>query len=141
MSESNKFTDKLTSQSNVVVMFRRRNRFNATSDVEVFDSLVQVEDSRVGLVVCTKDLFGFLILVWLVNVADYTSIKSQQASKTRVPRTCEDGQSAFISEVSQCDPGAFLKLQAVNLLLRDVQGDGHREQSAILQAERVQNAV
>lgn len=48
-------------------MFRRVDSLNGTADVEVLDGRVEVGDGRVGLVVGTKDLLGFVRLVRLVD--------------------------------------------------------------------------
>lgn len=53
----------------------------------------------------------------------------------------EDGQAAVVSQIAQSDPGAGLEAQLVNLLLVDIQGDGHGEEGAIGQTEGLNNAV
>ena len=53
----------------------------------------------------------------------------------------EDGQTAVVSQIAQCDPGAGLDAELVNLLLVDIQSDGHGEEGAIGQTEGLNDTI
>lgn len=53
----------------------------------------------------------------------------------------QDGQVAVIAEVSQGDPLAGLQAKLVNLGLGKIEGDGHGEKNAILEAVLLDNSV
>lgn len=53
----------------------------------------------------------------------------------------QDGQVAVITEVSQGDPLAGLQAKFLNLGLGKVEGDGHGEKNAILEAVLLDNSV
>lgn len=59
--------DKLTSELDVIVMFRLVDSLNGTSNVEFLDRVVEVVNSGVSQIVGTEDLLGFLVLVGLVD--------------------------------------------------------------------------
>lgn len=53
----------------------------------------------------------------------------------------DNGKVTIISEVTQSNPGTRLETQLVNLLLRDVESDGDREEDAALQTDVLHNSV
>lgn len=53
----------------------------------------------------------------------------------------EDSQTAVISQIAQSDLVAGLDAQLVDLLLVDIEGDGHGEEGAIGQTEVLDGAV
>ena len=69
LEESTRFSWGVA-KSNIVVVIWSVDGFDVTANVEFLDSVVEVGDSGVSHVISTKDLFGFLVFVWLVDVAD-----------------------------------------------------------------------
>lgn len=53
----------------------------------------------------------------------------------------EDGQTAVVSQIAQRDSGAGLDAELVNLLLVDIQSDGHGEEGAIGQTEGLNDTI
>lgn len=54
--------------------------------------------------------------------------------------TGQDGESGLVTRITEGDPGPGSELQAVNVFLRDVQGDGHGEEVARFESEGVSDA-
>lgn len=101
-------------ESNVVVVHQTVNGIELSSNVVVTGGVEEVLDSRVGLVVGTKDQLGLPGLVWLVNVIN-----------------SDDGEVAVVSEVTESDASSRLRRNLVNGLLGDLETDGHGEEVAI----------
>lgn len=103
----------LTSVGDIVVVDGRLNSLDIASDVELLDVLVEVLDSRVSKIVVAKDLNSLLDLVRGVDVLNG-----------------QDGDGLVVAGVTESDTLVGLKGQIVDVLLRNVQVDGDREESA-----------
>jgi hypothetical protein len=112
----------------VVVVRGSLDGLDLTTDVELAGLVVEVRDSGVGNVVGAKDLLGLELLVGAVDVING-----------------EDGKSSVVTEVTESNADTGLEAKALNVLGRDVEGDGHGEESALglagllLEAEGVDN--
>lgn len=114
----------LTSIGDVVVVDGGLDSLNVASDVELLDVLVKVLDSRVSKIVVAKDLDSLLDLVGGVDVLNG-----------------QDGDGLVVARVAEGNSLVGLKGQSVNVLLRDIQVDGDGEESAVGEAQIVDNAV
>ncbi|RUS35261.1 hypothetical protein BC938DRAFT_473426 [Jimgerdemannia flammicorona] len=104
-------------------MRRRIDSLDAAADVELLGLVVQIEDGRVGGVVCTENELGLLDLVRAVDVLN-----------------SEDGERSVVAWVTQgdADPGA--EAQLLDLLAAHVQVDGDRPDKPVGQVEMLDNA-
>lgn len=60
--------------------------------------------------------------------------------RLRQARTGEDGERRLVAGITESDAGALGELEGVDLLLRDVESDRHREKRTVGEAERLDTA-
>jgi len=98
------------------------NGLQLSSNVELLDIISQHLDRRVFLI-STKDLVGLLVLVWSIDVVD-----------------CEDGEIAVVTKITKDNACRRLDAIVVDILLGDVEADGHGEEVAISETVVLYNA-
>lgn len=133
-----------TAELDVVVVLGRVDGLDGAANVEVLDGVVEVRDSGVRLVVGTEDLLGLVGLVGLVDRRDCVVMRSDATfggESASWGRTGEDGERSLVTRVAEGDARALGKLERVDLLLRDVEGDGHGEEGAVGEAESLDDAA
>lgn len=113
-----------TSKGDIVKVSGELDRLYFSADVEFFYSFVEVSDRRVGNIVCPEDLGCFSDLVKGVDVLNR-----------------EDSQCLVISGVEQCETHTGLQSERVDLLLRDIQGDGDGEECTICESQILDHAT
>ena len=102
---------------------------DTTSDVEFFGGLVEVLDGRVGKVIGTVHLFRFNVLVRTVNVGDWAC--QHRTSQWTSTLTGEDGKGRLVSWISKCHPDSLCQAQDLDVLLGDIERNGHGEESTL----------
>ncbi len=60
-----------------------------------------------------------------------------RAARTGHRLTREDGEAGLVTRVAEGDADALFQAERINVLLGDVEGDGHGEEEARLEAESV----
>lgn len=137
--------EERTSKCYVVEMLRSLDSLDRSTDVEFPNVVVEVGDSRVGLVVRTEDGSSLVRLVGSVDVRDYAQSESVfTPSYRRMSRdglTGENGESSFVTGISKGDSGAGSEFEGVDLLGGDVESDGHGEEGSVGQSKSVDDAV
>lgn len=119
----------LTSERDVVVVLGGLDRLDVSTNVELLDLVVEVGGGGVSNIIGTQDLLGLERLVGLVDVGDWALAGIHRYRK--VSRTGNDGEGSLVSGVSESDLDARGEAESVNVLLRDIEGDGHGEQGAL----------
>lgn len=129
-------------------MLETADGLDLSTDVELAGSLVQVGNSRV-LLVTAKDLLGLELPVkedvisgWSGGIA--WRVGAQRKNSLVGPVDVvdgQDGQVAVVTEIAQGDALAALEAELINGLLRQVEGDGHGEESAIGETVLLYDAV
>ena len=111
-------------QVDVVKVLRRLDSLYFTTDVVLLDVLALVGDGRVRRIVGAQDLLVLELEVGLVEVLD-----------------SQDGKASVVSRVAEGDSSALLETELLDLLLRDIESDGHGEEVAVLEAQGVPDAA
>lgn len=94
------------------------------SDVVLLDAVPKIRDGRVGDIVCSEDVDSFPDTIIRVDVLD-----------------SDDGQRLVIPRVTESKTGTRRDAEAGDIVGRNIEGDGHGEQSSIREPEGVHNAV
>lgn len=84
------------------------------TNVKLLGNAEEVLDARVGVVVAAEDVLGLVDLVGAVDVLDG-----------------QNGQVGVVARVAEGQSGAGLDAKGVNLLLVDVESNGHAEKQTI----------
>ena len=111
-------------QVDVVEVLRRLDGLDFTTDVVLLDVLSLISNGRVRRIVGAQDLLVLELEVGLVEVLDG-----------------QDGEASVVSRVAEGDSGALLEAELLDLLLRDIESDGHGEEVAVLESQGVSNAA
>lgn len=135
-----------TTELDVVVVLRSVDSLDVTADVERLDGVVEVVNGGVSRVVGAEDLLGLVRLVGLVDGGDCMKRELSERQKGRGPsgrkrRTGEDGEGRLVAGVAEGDAGTVGELECVDLLLADIEGDGHGEKGAVSETEGLDNAA
>jgi hypothetical protein len=134
-----------TAELDVVVVLRSVDSLNGTADVESLDGVVEVMNGGVSRVVGAENLLSFVGLVGLVDGGDCRREQGSERGKGEGDegerRTGEDSEGRLVPGVAKGDAGTGGELEGVDLLLGDVEGDGHREKSAVSETEGLNNAA
>lgn len=113
-------TLSLTSHRNIVKVLRRLHSLHLPSNIKLLHVLPCVRHRRVSNIIRSQHLLRLQSLVELVDVVDG-----------------DDGESGFVSGITEGDSRAGGDLEGVDLFLGDVEGDGHGEEVAGGEAEGV----
>ena len=100
-------------ESDVVVVHEALDNLDLTTNVDITSGLVEVLDGRV-LWVPTEDELGLGLLVGPVDVVDG-----------------QDNDVAVVTRVAEGDTVAGLEVEALDLVLREIEVDGHGEEVAV----------
>lgn len=122
--QENEEDELLTPQSHIVEMNSSLDGLNLSSQVQSLHALPEVSNSRVSDIVGSKDGLSLLGLVESVDVLDG-----------------EDGEDDVVSRVSKSDSGSGSEREVGNVFGRDVEGDGHREESSGSESVGSEDAV
>jgi hypothetical protein len=110
-------------EANVVVVHEAVDGVNLTADVVVV-GLVEEELDGWVVWITAENLLGLLLLVWLVDIVDV-----------------QNSEVAVVAAVAECDASAGLDTKSVDVLLGQIQANGHREQVAICETVVLHDTV